>query len=94
MVQGQVICFTTDPSINPGVRCGGLRVFPNPPTVRECCLGNGFFYRLSAGDETCFECVGEWSLDCCLLNVPCELELIKSAYKRGSQTDKAIVSQH
>jgi len=65
VVQGQVICYT-----NPSLMCGGPIVSPSPLTIRDCCLGNGFFYQLAAGDETCSQCVGEWSLDCCINN-PC-----------------------
>jgi len=71
VVQGQVICYTS-----PTMMCGGPTVSPSPPSIRDCCLGNGFFYQLSAGDETCSQCVGEWSLDCCINN-PCWMHHIK-----------------
>ena len=64
---GQVICSTTDPDINPNTMCGGPTVSPNPASIRDCCLGDGFFFRL-IGDEFCFECVGEWNPDCCVSN--------------------------
>ena len=32
---------------------------PRPATIRECCLGDGFFYQETSGDEICSECLGE-----------------------------------
>ena len=70
VVQGQVVCYTS-----PSMMCGGPTVSPSPPTTWDCCLGNGLFFQLFA-EESCSQCVGEWSLDC-YINNPCWTHHIK-----------------
>ena len=55
VVQGQgVFCYTDRAN-----QCQGPSLSPRPATVQECCLGDGFFYQMTSGDEICDECLGE-----------------------------------
>jgi len=50
-----VFCYTDRATL-----CRGQPMSPRPATIQECCLGDGFFFQLSSGDDICSECLGEW----------------------------------